>query len=44
MKRLIHELVGKHLDNYSKYAFPYEVCANVLESCKFGDKFMGISY
>ena len=40
----ICELVGKHPDNYSKYAFPYEVCANVLESSKYGDEFMGISY
>jgi hypothetical protein len=35
----IHELV-----DYSKYAFPYEVCVNVLESSKYGDEFMGISY
>ena len=41
---LIHELAGKHLDDYSKYAFPYEVCANVLESSKYGDEFVGISY
>ena len=33
----IHKLVGKHTDNYSKYALLYEVCANVLE-------FVGISY
>ena len=29
---------------YSKYAFPYEVCANVLESSKYRDEFVGISY
>jgi hypothetical protein len=40
----IRELAGKHPDNYSKYAFPYEVCANVLESSKYGDEFVGISY
>jgi hypothetical protein len=40
----IHELVGKHPDDYSKYAFPYEVCVNVLESSKYGDEFVGISY
>ena len=28
----------------SKYAFPYEVCVNVLESSKYGDEFVGISY
>ena len=31
----ICELGGKRPDNYSKYAFPYEVCANVLESSKY---------
>jgi len=40
----IRELAGKCPDNYSKYAFPYEVCANVLESSKYGDEFVGISY
>jgi hypothetical protein len=40
----IRELAGKHPDNYSKYAFPYEVCANVLESSKYGDEFVGINY
>jgi hypothetical protein len=40
----ICELVGEHLDNYSKYAFSYEVCANVLESSKYGDEFVRISY
>jgi hypothetical protein len=40
----ICELVGEHLDNYSKYAFSHEVCANVLESSKYGDEFMRISY
>ena len=35
--------MGKHPDNYFKYAFPYEVCANVLESSKYGDEFVGIS-
>jgi hypothetical protein len=39
----ICELGGKRPDNYSKYAFPYEVCANVLESSKYGDEFVGIS-
>ena len=33
-----------HPDNYSKYAFLYEVCANVLENYKYGDEFVGISY
>jgi len=37
----ICELAGKCPD---KYAFPYEVCANVLENCKYGDAFVGISY
>ena len=40
----IHKLVGKHPDNYSKYVFLYEVCANVLENYKYGDEFVGISY
>jgi hypothetical protein len=40
----ICELAGKRPDNYSKYAFPYEVCANVLESSKYGDEFVGINY
>jgi hypothetical protein len=40
----IHELAGKRPDSYSKYAFPYEVCANVLESSKYGDEFVGINY
>jgi hypothetical protein len=40
----IHKLVGKHPDNYFKYAFLYEVCANVLENYKYGDEFVGISY
>jgi hypothetical protein len=35
--------VGKHPDNYSKSAFPYEVCANVLEISKYGDEFVGIA-
>ena len=39
----IHKLVGKHTDNYSKYAFLFEVCANVLENYKYGDEFVGIS-
>jgi hypothetical protein len=37
----IRELAGKRPDNYSKYAFPYEVCANVSN---YGDEFAGISY
>ena len=37
----IHELAGKCPDNYSKYTFPYEVCA---ENSKYGDEFVGISY
>jgi hypothetical protein len=40
----ICELVGKHPDDYYKYAFPYEVCVNVLESSEYGDEFVGISY
>jgi hypothetical protein len=40
----IRELADKRPDNYSKYAFPYEVCVNVLESSKYGDEFVGISY
>ena len=40
----ICELVSKCPDNYSKYAFPYEVCANILESSKYEDDFVGISY
>ena len=40
----IHKLVGKHPDNYSKYPFLYEVCANILENSKYGDEFVGISY
>jgi DNA modification methylase len=40
----IRELADKRPDNYSKYAFPYEVCANVLESSKYGDEFVGINY
>ena len=40
----IRKLAGKRPDDYSKYAFPYEVCANVLESSKYGDEFVGISY
>ena len=40
----IYKLVGKHPDNYSKYPFLYEVCANILENSKYGDEFVGISY
>jgi hypothetical protein len=40
----IHELEGKPPDNYFKYAFPYEVFANVLEHSKYGDEFVGINY
>jgi hypothetical protein len=40
----IRKLAGKHPDNYSKYAFPYEFCADVLENYKYGDEFVGISY
>ena len=43
MAQHIYELAGKHPDNYFKYAFPYEVCPNVLESSKYGDEFVGIS-
>jgi hypothetical protein len=40
----ICELVGKCSDDYSKYAFLYEVCVNVLESSEYGYEFVGISY
>jgi hypothetical protein len=37
-------ICGKGLDDYFKYAFSYEVCANVLEIFKYGGEFVGISY
>jgi hypothetical protein len=40
----ICEWAGKCPHNYSKYVFPYEGCANVSESSKYRDEFVGISY
>src|ERR1700691_1732337 len=40
----ICQLVGKHPDNYCKYAFAYEFCINVFKNSKYGDGYAGILY
>jgi hypothetical protein len=40
----IHQLVGKHPDNYCKYVFAYEFHINVFENSKYGDEYAGILY
>ena len=37
-------ICGKGMNDYFKYAFSYEVCANVLENFKYGGEFVRISY